>query len=153
MEFLGRIITIHLVHRALSFLTRGFREGIETAAQLSRAIGELQTITQEMSNGMLTTARSTGEWSNSLLALSTSFGVPVLEVTEALYQGISNQVITAKDATAFLTEEFRLATATASTLNQAVEVTSSVIQAYKLNATDAASMLFYSEPSKLDVCV
>lgn len=135
---LARIIAIQVVHRAFSELIQGMNESIRSAQELQIRIGEIQTVSLEMHNGMLQTAKTTDEWASSLLALSRNFGIDTLEQAEGIYDALSNQVVTAGEATSFMAEEMKLAITTVSSLNHAVDVTSTIINAYHKDASDAA---------------
>jgi TP901 family phage tail tape measure protein len=130
---IARLLVAQTLHRAFFFMTNGIRDAIKEARDLSLRIAEIQTITQQ-------NALSTQQWEQQLRSLSTAFGVDILEVAEGTYQAISNQVVTAGAATQFMTEEMKLAITTVSTLRQAVDATSSVLNAYKLGTQEAGQV-------------
>jgi len=136
----SRIILAQFVHQALNSMLGSMTQSIETAAEFHRRIGEIQAITLVTNGTILQTAKSTREWSAEIIALTNNFGIPVLEATEALYNAISNQVVSAANATQFMTEEIKLAITSSSTLNQAVETTSTILNAYKLASTEAGKV-------------
>jgi len=127
-----------LIARGISELTSAMIRSTDEAREFSKRISEIQTITLETSNGLLRSAKTTEQWKTELQALSRTFGIPTLETTEALYQALSNQVVQAGNSTSFLTEEMKLAITTVSTLDQAVETTSTVINAFGKRTSEAA---------------
>ncbi len=129
----AKVTLFTAIHRGVLNLTHAMTDSIKKAATLDRRIAEIRTITQ---NANL----ATNEWSKELVLLSNTFGIDVLEVAEGTYQAISNQIVGAKNATSFMREEMKLAITTVSSLDQAVNATSSVINAYKLNSADAAAV-------------
>lgn len=137
---LTKIIIVQFVHRALSEMIRGISDSVRAAQELQIRIGEIQTVSLEMSGTVLKTAKSTEQWTHSLLALSRNMGIGTLEQAEGIYEALSNQVVKANSATAFMAQEMKLAITTASSLNQAVDVTSTVINAYGKSSNDAASI-------------
>jgi TP901 family phage tail tape measure protein len=64
--------------------------------------------------------------------------VPVLEATEALYEALSNQVVEAGNATSFMAQEMKLAITTVSSLDEAVDTTSTVLNAFRKNVAETA---------------
>lgn len=134
---LGKILLVQLVHRAISEFIQGIRDSIAASNELQIRIAEIHTVSLDMRDGMIQTAKSTREWRNELLALSNNFGIPVAEQAEGVYNALSNQVIKAGNATAFMTSEMKLAITAVSTLDEAVNVTSTVINAYSKSATQA----------------
>jgi TP901 family phage tail tape measure protein len=133
-----RIAAGVLISRGITELINAIRQSTQDAAELSRRIAEVQTVSLELSGRFLKTAKSTGEWKTELQALSRAFGIPTLETTEALYQALSNQVVRAGNATNFMAQEMKLAITAASTLDEAVSVTSTVINAFHKDTSEAA---------------
>ena len=119
-------------------LQSALRASISDARELDRAISELKTISAN-------TQQTMGEWAVVLRNVSNSFGVNALEVAEAAYQVLSNQVIKATNAMEemsqvqeFLMESNKLATISVGTLDDAVSATTSVINAFGYSSNEAA---------------
>lgn len=105
-------------------------EGIQTAQEFSIRIGEIQTISQD--------ANYTSEqWSKSLVKLSDSFGIPVLDQANAAYQALSNQVVKAAEVTEYLTTVNKFSIATVSTATEAQNLIGAAIKSFHLEASDA----------------
>ena len=127
-----------LIARGIGQLIQGFSEAAGTARELSKRIAEVQTVSLEYKNGALESARAVADWRLEVFALSRNMGIPVLETTEALYNALSNQVVEAGNATNFMAQEMKLAITTVSTLDEAVNVTSTVINAFNKDVSETA---------------
>lgn len=137
LGLMSKLVLAQVVHSSLSVLTRAMIESAKEANEFQTRIAEIQTVSLEMRDGIVQSTLATHQWANQLLSLSTNFGIPVLEQAEALYEALSNQVITAGNSTQFMNSEMKLAITAVSTLNHAVNVTSTVINAYGKSALDA----------------
>lgn len=137
---------INLIDSAKYFLTyRAFSEikdAIDDAAQASlkfaKGITEIQTITQNSTHTF-------DDFRKEIRAVSDIFGLKIEDVTEATYQAISNQVVKAGDSFQFLSENAEFARATATTLTDAVNLTSSALNSYGKSAVfarEAQGILF-----------
>lgn len=104
-------------------------EAAEASREFGQAVAEVQTIAGP-SSGF-------GELRDSLREISREFGRPTVEQAEAAYQAFSNQVIQTTEDMGFLADANRLAIATVSETNDAVNILSSVINSYGLAAEDA----------------
>jgi TP901 family phage tail tape measure protein len=137
LVFTATVGVATLVHRGFNALINGCRDSIAAAQELQTRIGEIQTVSLKLNGTILETAKNANVWSREMLALSASLGIPVVEQAEAVYQALSNQVIVAGEAARFMGSEMKLAVTAVSSLNQATEVTSTVINAYAKSSTDA----------------
>lgn len=129
----SRIALGFTIHRIFFAILNSIEGSIEKAKEFNKAITEIQTIS-------LRNAQITAQWKDELLALSTAFGVDVLDLSKGAYQALSNQVVKAGESTAFMTEEIKLSLTTVASLAQAVDATSSVIKAYGLSSRDAGNI-------------
>lgn len=130
---IGRMVVGNVIHRSIYAVSAALIQGVKDAVKYRQAIAEIQTISQD-------SARTADEWFRSAKALSTAFGTDIASQLEATYQSLSNQVAKGSEVTSFLAEANTLAiTATAST-EQSVNALSSVINAYGLEASDAADI-------------
>ena len=93
----------------------------------SDLISEIKTITQE-------SKISTDSWIASLRSVSDAFGLSLLDTAEGAYEAISNQIVDATTALGFMSEAAEFARATVSTLGQSVNLLSSILNAFNINA-------------------
>ncbi len=120
-------------YRALSAVRNGFADASEAALKFSKTLTQIQTIT-------LNSGKSFDQLKEQILAVSNIFGQPVEDVAEATYLAISNQVVDAGNSFHFLAESAQFARATASSLTDAVNLGSSVLNSYGLSADQANSV-------------
>ena len=129
-QSIGRILAAQALRRVFFELISAMQQSITTAKELSLAIGEIRTVSQR---SQLTTS----EWSRGLIQLSNSFGLDVLDQAEGAYQAISNQVVQGAEAFRFMAEANKFAVTTVATTEQSVNLLSSVINAFGMQAKDA----------------
>lgn len=130
---LGRLILIQIVRQAIFELIRALRQSVEEAAEFSRRVAEVRTISQQAQ-------LSTEKWSQGLRELSDSFGLDILDQTEAAYQSLSNQVVKGAETFEFLAEANKFAIATASDTSSAVNLLTAAINAFGFEAEDAEEL-------------
>ncbi len=108
----------------------GFGIAIKGANDFSIAIAEISTLVDaaEVSNKQL---------SDTVLELSSTFGIGTTDVAKALYQAISSGAVGAADANEFLNVSLRLARAGLVSAEQAVDGLTTVLNAYNLPAEEA----------------
>lgn len=126
----ARIVTVQVLHRAVSLLIAEMKEAVRTASEFQIKISEVRTIAQDAQ-------LSTERWSEGLRKLSDSFGIDILTQTEAAYQTLSNQIAKGADAFKFLESANRLAIATVSNTDTAVKVLTAVMNSYSLSVDKA----------------
>ncbi|MEK0325335.1 MAG: phage tail tape measure protein, partial [Nitrosopumilus sp.] len=135
---LVRLLSAQVIYRAVFGLAAQLRQAFENAIELQVAIAELQTIAPP--------SESFSDFSEILREVSDAFGLDIIEATEAGYQALSNQVVdTAAEMEAFLTVMGKLAIATRSTLAEATNLTTGVLNAYRLEvgkANEVSAKLF-----------
>lgn len=125
-----RIFTIQVIHTAISRITSAFRESITEAREFGIALAEIQTIS----------GSSFGDFdglSDSLKNISNQFGQQASVIAEGLYQTLSNQVGSASESLGFLETASTFATAAVTDTGSAVNLLSSVVNAFGLAASDA----------------
>jgi TP901 family phage tail tape measure protein len=99
-------------------------DATSAAKELNARVTEIQTITQ-------TADRTTKDWTDSMLRLSSALGRPAVEVADAAYQLLSNQIRGAGARTEELTLQVgQFANVTRTTLPGAVDALSSVLNSY-----------------------
>jgi len=126
----GRVLVGTIISRFTTDLVRGFQQAVKEAQEFSVKIGELKTINQEA-------ATATATWSKELRALSDEFGKPAIDIAEAAYQTLSNQVAHGAEAIIFLREALQLARITVTDASTAVQALTGILNAYGLEAEAA----------------
>lgn len=129
---------LSIFYRGMYGAINAMQQAADTAKDLSIRIAEVQTISQGA-------GVSTEQWQRALVGLSNSFGLDVLDQTEAAYQTISNQIAQGADAINFLTEANKFAVATNSSVADSVNLLSSAINAFNIpaiRAEEVAATLF-----------
>jgi len=128
-----RILEVQLLYRALHLATAQMSEAAHTAKDLSIAIGEIQTITYE--------ATITSDiWVDGLRKLSDLYGSDILDVTRSAYEALSNQIGKSIDVLEYMTEVNKLSVIAQSSLEDAVNVTSGVINSFNYDISDTAKI-------------
>lgn len=137
-ETLVRVIQTQVIVRAWASITREIREGVQAAIDFQKQVALIGTISGGSLGGL-------DEIGARALAVSNALGVPLEQVTEGAYLTLSNQVGAASDAFNTLGSAQRLAIATGSDLDETVNLLSSAINSFNLEASqadDAASVFF-----------
>ena len=127
---LGRLIGISLAIGGAFRIVGAIEEGIDASIEFSEAIAEIRTIQGDV-------ALSTGAWAEELRILSDSFGISILDEAEAAYQAISNQVVQTTQDFVFFEAANKLALATVSEASDAVNLLSSALKAFNIDALEA----------------
>jgi len=118
-----RIIEIQILRRLVFGLSNVLRQATVQAKEFSKAVAEIQTISQ---NAKLTTQ----EWESGLTQLSNAFGLDILDVAEAAYQTLSNQVAEGAETFKFLESAIRFGITTQTSATESVQLLTSAINAY-----------------------
>ena len=126
-----RFMTTHITYRLVFGLIRGLQDGTAEAIALGKAIAEVRTISQQ-------NASSTNEWLSSLRGLSDSFGLDILDQTEAAYQALSNQVANSREEVVnFLNVANKFAITAKTSTATSVNLLTAGINAFGLRADEA----------------
>jgi TP901 family phage tail tape measure protein len=137
-ESLVRLLTIQILHQTVSLLSQHLRRAVAEASELQLKLAEIRAISDALH-------MSIGDWGKGIRQISEKYGVHMMQVSEAVYQTVSNQIAQGKEALEFVETASKLAMAAVGTHTDAVQALSSVINAYKLNineADDVAAKLF-----------
>jgi len=126
----ARLLTIQLLHQAISQLSQALKQGVKDAMEFQTRIAEIRTISQDA-------ALSSEAWAGGLRKISESMGIDILDTAEAAYQTLSNQIAKGAKVFDFVTEAARLASITVSKNSEAVDALSSVMNAYGKEAGTA----------------
>lgn len=137
---LARVTGVSAFIVAAFELKEAITEAARAAAELSIKVAEIETISNESAN-------QTEQWTSALQELSKQFGGTSVEQAEGAYQILSRQirsatgdVLTNAEAVRFLADTNKLAIAGVTDVSTATNALTSVLNAYKLNASDAASI-------------
>jgi len=125
-----RLFTIQVLHQAVSILSQHLRRAIADSAELQLKLAEIVAISDNVN-------LSISDWAAGLRPISEKFGTNIQELAEAAYQTVSNQIAQGEEAIAFVASASRLSMAAVASQTDAVNVLSSVINAYRLNIEDA----------------
>lgn len=123
-----RIFLVQQFHNVVRELSNSISVTSARSAEFYKSIGLIQTITQDA-------AKSTKNWAMSLNDLSTEFNIDLLDASAAAYEAISNQVVDSSTALGFLSKAFEFAKITGSSAKDSVNLLSSAINGFALNAT------------------
>lgn len=126
-----RILANFAIFGAFFKFRSELENAVKTSYEWARAISEIQTIS-------LNAAESTERWQEGLVNLSNSFGRDTIENAEAAYQALSNQVAEGAEVFQFMAESTRLATISLAPLQTAVDTTTSIVHAFRMETEDAS---------------
>jgi len=130
---IGRLVAVAALHRSISALTMKLREAGSEAINLQIAISEVRTIDTSKSDF--------DDWADTLRNLSDAWGLDIVDVAEAAYQSLSNQVVqSTSEMDSFGEAVLRFATATKTTAANAINALSGAINAYAKNIHDAENV-------------
>jgi len=100
---------------------------------LDKSLAEIGTIAQQINVPL-------SEISNNVRGVATQFGLTNAEVAAAAYQGLSNSVITSRESFQFLNDQAALARVGQTSLANAIDATSSVLNSYGLSLERTTSI-------------
>lgn len=126
----GKIFVGLALHRTFLRLSQALIEATDNAIEFNLRINEIRTISDR-------NIGTVERWREQLRGLSAEFGIDVLDAAEAAYESLSNQVATAGNVQSFLREQIRLSIIGVGSLEDAVNATSSILNAYNLETTRA----------------
>lgn len=119
--------------QGLTQLYNQFQAATREAAEFSRSIGLIQTITADAN-------MSFNEWAKGIQAVSDELGMPLAETSAAAYDLLSNQVTKAADTFDVLRVAGNLANLTNSSVTSSVNSLSNAINAYGYSSRDAEGL-------------
>lgn len=125
-----RVFVLQGIHSAISAMTQALTDGAAAAREYEISLGEIQTISRDLN-------LTIDEISERVRKVSEDFGIPLETVAEGTYQTLSNQVADAAQTFEFLEDASALAVGAVTDLDSSVNLLSSVINSYNLNARDA----------------
>jgi TP901 family phage tail tape measure protein len=127
---MARIFTIQALHGAISKLTSLLSESVEEARAFGIAIAEVETIAGPL-------GLTFEQLAEQARGVAEAIGAPLDVVAEAQYQLYSNQVGGAVESTLALESASKLSIAAVTSLNDAVAVTTGVMNSYGMSAARA----------------
>jgi|GEM_PF-2325664 len=128
-----RIFAIQTIHRAITLITNAFADGIQNSVEYGVALGEIQTIGQQLE-------LTTEQIASKIRSLSDAFAQPVDVVAEGLYQTLSNQVAEGAENFEFLAAANKFAVAAVTDSASAVNLLSSTLNSYGIAASEAENV-------------
>jgi TP901 family phage tail tape measure protein len=130
-RFWARFIVTQSAHRLIYAFINGVTQGIKAVTNLEAKISEIRTISQG------TQQLPFENWVTEVKKLSDTFGTTLEDIVEGAYQTLSNQIAKGTDAIGFMNEALKFARAAVTDTTNAVNLGSSVINAYGLSAASA----------------
>lgn len=125
-----RIFEAQLLYGIFNQLQSGFSGATQAAADYSRQIALIQTISQDA-------GISTGEWAEQIRRVSDNLGLGIVDTAAAGYEALSNQVAKGGDAFKFLGTAGTFAKTTGSNITDSVDLISSALNSFELDASQA----------------
>ncbi len=129
-----KIAYVQMFHRAIANLSQAFHASVKSAGEFQMKMSEIRTISQE--NQLTSDA-----WASSLRRLSSSYGIEAINVAEAAYQALSNQIAKGSEVIGVVDAANRLAITTYTDSAVAMEFRSSVMNTYGMAASSAAEIM------------
>jgi len=129
-QMLTRIVITQMIVRALSTMRNMLRDVTSASIELQRSLAEIQAITPKIHGDFVSLGREAGE-------LSKKFNIPLPQVTEGLYQSISNQFVSMSERARIMDASMRLARIGCMELDDAVLLLTGTLNAYGMNASNA----------------
>jgi TP901 family phage tail tape measure protein len=136
---LARLFAAQMIHTGIGSMLTELRASVKEAVKLQNAISEVMTISENKSQGQRDT------YLTDVRRISEKFGQDATDVTEGLYQTISNQIGQGQVAINFLESASKLAMAAVGTTEDAVNSASSVMKSFQMDlgqTDDVAAKLF-----------
>ncbi len=132
-DILARFLEFRVVSQAFYSFTNALQGTTDEMLKFGTAVAQIQTIGQKQPLVF-------DQWAESLRGLSTEFNIPLIDVANAAYEGLSNQIAEGTDLLKFQSDAAILSKAAVGSLADSVNVLSSEINSFNLDA-QAASRL------------
>ncbi len=132
-QTLSRIIVAQTVVRGINAINRAMSDAVTTARELQKRVSEIQTI----AGGAL---GADADITAGLQVTAETFGLDILDVAEAKYQELSNQVEGSTESVEFFNTAAKFAIATNSSLSDSVNLLSSTLNAFGQDASRSAEV-------------
>lgn len=128
---LSRSAQYFVTYKAFNFMADGLKEGIAAAREFQVQLSLIRTISQGEGQ------QSQASFGADVRGVSDRTGVDVNKIGKAFYDTTSNQIAKGKNVAAFVETAAQLARVTGSETTDTVNLLSSRINAFGLNASDA----------------
>ncbi len=115
-----------VIFEVFAGIQNSIRGSVTAAHDLIQSIGEIRTISQQ-------NQQTTAEWREEVVRLSNTYGHDLKDVSEGLYQTLSNQIASGADTEGFMRDAMDFAVTTKSTTTEAVNLLSSGIKGFGLS--------------------
>lgn len=138
-RWMARVVLVQYAHRAVSALTSKIQEATRGFMEFEKRVSEIQTL-EKMGRGL-----PLDTWINGLLELSDAWGIDAMSQAEGAYQTLSNQIAQGAEALQFLTTANKLAVTSVTSVENAVNALTGVLNAFEMEADQAnrvAAVLF-----------
>lgn len=129
----SKVVFANAISRAATFVRQALAQAIEGAVDFQRGLAEIQTIAPQFQGNMDGLAASVKE-------LSDEFNSPLGNVTEGLYQTISNQVQGAAAQFDVLTTSLKFAKVTASSTESSVALITGALNGFRISASESETV-------------
>lgn len=127
---ISRSLQYNLFNNMFFTITNALSEGIEKAQEYQKQLSLIRTIAQDNQLAF-------GTWSEGIRQVSDQLGLPVGDVAAATYSAISNQVVKGAESFKFMSEAGKFARTTMTSMEDSVNLLSSVFNNYNLSVSDA----------------
>ena len=128
-----RIGALQVVHQAISGLKSSISDAIAESRSFIKELSQIQTISGD-------TFSNINSLADEIQEFSAATGQPLSAVTKGIYQTLTNQVTDAANSFNFLQTASDFSISAITDLNSSVNLLSSVINAYNMNASSAADV-------------
>jgi TP901 family phage tail tape measure protein len=128
---MARIVTTQAIVRALSTMRNALKASVSDAIEFERRVAEIRTIS---------TVRNLDRLKDAVHELSDEFNTPLGQVSEGVYQTISNQVADGAGAFQFFGESVKFSKVAVAGADDAVNLLTGTINAFGEGADDAGDI-------------
>lgn len=132
-ETLSRVVMTQLVVRAMSQIRNAIREATAEAIEFQQAIAEIRTIAP-------TIGGSFQHLSGEVAEFSKSFNIPLPDVSEGLYETISNQFASITERSSVMTAAMKLSRVAVMSYADSIRLVTSTLQAYGMASSEAEAV-------------
>jgi len=132
-ETLARVVTTQLIVRAMSSIRDALKEATRSAIEFQQAIAEIRTIAPTIGRDFTSLSREAAEFSKN-------FNIPLPQVSEGLYQSISNQFATVSERANVMAASMKLARVGAMDLQDSILLVTGTLNAYGMASSEAEAV-------------
>ena len=140
-QMILRVVLTQAIVRAMSMIRDALHEAVSSAEDFQTHLAEIQTIAPrigaDVSKGILGTSESLASLQSETADFSKSFNIPLPQVTEGLYQTISNQFTSVADRSNVMTAAMKLSKVGVMDFQQAILLLTGTLNAYGMSSSQA----------------